>query len=165
MNQNLKEVPHEENLSVGHVACNNIGCATTQMVRPTIQDTDVIHASFNKVWGAVVATLAEMALPIESIERGSGLVTTKFVTFDSGLIADKQIDPIAQRPSIFLGIWSQGGRYTLSIFVTSSGENTTKIKITTYIEEFENNVTKSWHACYSKGVIEKQIFDSVRSKI
>jgi len=139
-------------------------CSTTQMVRPNIQYAVVIQDSFDRVWGPVVATLAEMALPIESIEKESGLVSTKFVTFASGILAQKEIDRIFQRPSVFLGTWSQG-RYTLSIFVTSSGENTTKIKITTHIEAFEDNVTKSWHICYSKGVIEKQIFDSVRSKI
>jgi len=140
------------------------GCATTQMVKPTIQDTDVIQAPFDKVWGAVVATLAEMALPIESIEKESGLVTTKFVTFASGILAEKEIDRIAQRPPVLLAIWSQG-RYTVSIFVTSIDENTTKIKITTHIEAFENNLTKSWHVCYSKGVIERQILVSVRLKI
>lgn len=140
------------------------GCATTQMVRPTIQDTDAIQAPFDKVWGAVVATLAEMALPIEAIEKESGLVTTKFVTFASGILAQNEIDRIAQRPSVFLGTWSQG-RYTVSIFVTSSGENTTRVKITIHIEAFEDNVTKGWYVCYSKGVIEQRIFDSVRSKI
>jgi len=139
------------------------GCAPPQMVKPTIQDTVVIQAPFDKVWGAIVSTLAEMALPIESIEKESGLITTKFVTFASGIFAEKKIDRIAQKPPLFLASWSQG-RYTLSVFVAPVGEDATKIKITAHIEAFERT-TKGWHVCYSKGVIEKQIFDSVKSKI
>lgn len=49
------------------------GCATTQMVKPTIKDSEVIQAPFDRVWEALIATLAEKALPIESIEKESGL--------------------------------------------------------------------------------------------
>lgn len=141
-----------------------IGCATTQIVKPTIQDTDIIQASFDETWKAVIATLSEMALPIEAVEKDSGLVTTKFVNFASGWGEWKKLNGVAEVPKVMFATWSQG-KYTLNIFVTSLGENTTKVKVTTHIEAYEDNVTNSWHVCYSKGIIESQIFNSVRSKI
>ena len=30
---------------------------------------------------------------------------------------------------------------------------------------YESNVSKSWHICYSNGVLEQEIFDSIRSQI
>lgn len=140
-----------------------VGCATVA-VRPTIQDTEIIDAPFDKVWGALIATLSEQSLPIETIEKESGLVTTKFVTFASGFMAERAINEVAVKPSGLLYTWSNA-RYTVSVFVTKSGENTTRVKITSHIEAFENNVTKSWMVCYSNGVIEKRIFDSIEAKI
>ena len=141
-----------------------LSSCVTVPIKPTIEDSITLQSSFNKVWTATVATLPEKALPIEVIEKESGLITTKFVIFTDGLIAQKAIDRVSQRPSVFMGTWEKG-RYTLSIFITSEGENTTKVKITIYIEAYEGNVTKSWNVCYSKGVIEKDIFEVIKSKV
>jgi len=140
-----------------------IGCATVP-VRPTIQDTQIINAPFDKVWEALVATLAEMGLPIESIEKESGIVTTDFVIFASGLATEKVLGKVAVYPTSLLYIWSTA-RYKLSIFAIKKGEDATKVKITTHIEAYESNVTHNWMVCYSKGVIEKRIFESIKMKI
>jgi hypothetical protein len=137
-----------------------MGCATTPANKPTIKDTETIQAPFDEVWRATVSTLAEMALPIESIEKEKGLITTRYVRFTSGWAAPKEIDLVAQKPSVFLGTWS-AGRYTLTVLARANGKDSTKVKITTYIEAFEEYMTRDWHTCYSKGVIEKQIFDSI----
>ena len=130
------------------------GCVTAP-VRPTIKDTEIFQADFDRVWKSTIATIADMALPVESIEKESGLVTTKFVSFSF-----RELHRIAQTPSIGLGVWSTG-RYTLSIFMVSISETATKVKIKAHVEAFERNVTKSWHVCYSKGILESQIFDSI----
>lgn len=141
------------------------GCATTtQMVKPDIQNSSTIQASYDKVWGALMATLAEKAYPIESVEKESGLITTKFVNFASGYGANKEIKRVSQRPSVFMGTWNQG-RYTLSIFVNSKDNIATDIKITAHIEAYENNMTNSWHICQTKGVVESDILQAVSSKL
>jgi hypothetical protein len=141
-----------------------VGCATTPADKPTIKDTQVIRASFDEVWRAAVSTFAEMALPIQSMDKGNGFITIGDVRFTSGWAAPKEIDRVAQKPSVLLGTWS-GGRYTLSVLMRPSGKDSTQVKITTRIEAYEEYMTRDWHTCYSKGVIEKQIFDSIESKL
>ncbi len=141
-----------------------VGCATTPADKPTIKDTQVIRASFDEVWRATVSTFAEMALPIQSIDKGNGSITTGIVRFTSGWAAPKEIDRVARKPSVLLGTWS-AGRYTLSVLVRSSAKDSTEVKVTARIEAYEEYMTKDWHICYSKGVIEKQIFDSIELKV
>ena len=134
------------------------------LVAPEIVDTFVFDAPFDTVWGATVATIADKSLPIEAIEKESGIITTKQVTFASGFLADREIERVAIRPSIFLGTWSNG-RYSLSIYVNQISESQTKMTITSHIEALENNMTKSWHVCYSKGIIEVDVWESIRGKV
>ncbi len=139
-------------------------CATKQPVKPTIEDTQIMQAPFDRVWTATVSTFAEMALPIESMDKGSGLITTRSVRFTGGWAARKEINRVAQKPLVFLGTWS-AGRYTLSLFVTPNGKDATNVKITAHIEAYEEYMTGKWHMCHSKGVIEKQILDSIELKV
>jgi len=141
-----------------------VGCATTPADKPPIKDAQTIQASFDEVWRATVSTLAEMALPIESMDKGSGLITTRSLRFTGGWAAPKEINRVAQKPSVFLGTWS-AGRYTLSLFVRPNGKDATEVKITAHIEAYEDYMTGKWHACHSKGVLEKQIFDSIELKV
>ena len=141
-----------------------VGCATTPADEPPIKDALTIQASFDEVWRATVSTLAEMVLPIESMDKGSGLITTRSVRFTGGWAAPKEIRRVAKKPSVFLGTWS-AGRYTLSLFVRPNGKDSTEVKITTHIEAYEDYMTGEWHTCHSKGVIEKQIFDSIELKL
>jgi hypothetical protein len=139
-------------------------CATKQPVKPVIEATQIMQAPFDRVWTATVSTLAEMALPIESMDKGSGLITTRSLRFTGGWAAPKEINRVAKKPSVFLGTWS-AGRYTLSLFVRPNGKDVTKVKITAHIEAYEDYMTGTWHTCHSKGVLEKQIFDSIELKV
>lgn len=139
-------------------------CAAKPSVKPTIEDTQIMQAPFDSVWRATVSTLAEMALPIESMDKSSGLITTGSVRFTGGWAAPKEINRVAKKPLVILGTWS-AGRYTLSLFVRPNGEDATRVKITALIEAYEDYMTGTWHTCHSKGVIEKQIFDSIELKI
>ena len=142
------------------------GCAAPQQLATTpVEDTEVFVASYDAVWGAVVATLAAEHYPIKAIEKESGLIATEFVTFTtSSLRAKEEIDGIAVRPGVFLGTWSQG-RYSLTVFVARLADSTTSVKVTPHIEGFEDNVTRRWHVCPSLGVVESAVFDSVRARL
>lgn len=138
------------------------GCAA--MVKPTIQDSFTIDKSFDVVWKATVATFAEKSIPIKVIEKDSGIITTEQIIFAKGFNTEREVIGVAEKPSIFLGTWNQG-KYYLSVFVVNNDNKTTKITITAHIEAFENNVSKSWHECYSKGIFEKNIYDSIMAKL
>jgi len=107
-----------------------------------------------------------MGAPIQVVEKESGLITTQFVQFGSGLLTDKQIDAIAYRPpgAGFLSIWN-GGRYTLSVHVTRESDSTSVVKVTPHIEAFESNVTHSWHVCETNGNLERQLFAAISQKL
>jgi hypothetical protein len=138
------------------------GCASVA-VRPTIQDTEIINAPFDTVWKAMVGTLAEQSIPIQSIDKASGDVTTKFVIFAYGNRTEKEIDNLAVKPAGWMHDWC-AGRHKLDIFVTESGTNETTVKVTTHFEAFENNIERTWMVCYSNGVIEKQLFVAIKKK-
>lgn len=138
------------------------GCASNA-VRPTIKDTEVANVSFDKTWGAIVATLSEKSYPIQTVDKASGLITTQLVVFADGIMAQNEIDRIAVRPSGFLYTWS-GGRYSINVYAVQIDSNRTRIKITTHIEAFENNVTHQWMVCYSNGQIEAELFNAIKMK-
>lgn len=99
-----------------------------------------------------------------SLEEESGILTTKQVLFASGSLAENAIDRVAVKPSISFGVWSSG-RYSLSVFIRSVSESRASVKITTHFEAFEVNMTKSWHVCYSKGIVESSTWESIKSKV
>lgn len=141
-----------------------LDCAPSKpLIRPIIQDTFIIDAPYEKTWRAVASVIAERGLPIESVEKESGLLTTKFVTFARGMESDKEIKKVAVIKTSFLLIWERG-RYALSIYCEPVSGSTTRVKITAHIEGFESNVSKSWHVCYSNGNLEKRIAELVQAK-
>lgn len=141
-----------------------VSCATTgQMVKPVIWDEETFQASYDKVWGSIVATVAEQALPIEAIEKESGILTTKFVKID---VVESEAKRMVENPS-FIPLFTLWGsiRYTVSFYVRTVGENQTRVKITSYIQRQEIGSSGQWYLCYSKGVIENEILASIRSKL
>ena len=145
-----------------------VGCATTPPVQPNtpLRDTEVFASPFPKVWSALIATLAEQAYPIEVIEKESGVVTTRFVTFTGGK-TDAQIDAVAVKPNYPLATW-ESGKYTLSIFVAKTNSLTTTVKVTSHIEALVKPFmvdVPNWVGCDSKGVMEKRLFDVIKEKL
>ena len=148
-----------------------MGCATTSNNTVPIQDMQVFQSSFDRTWGAVVATISELGLEIESIEKPSGLLSTKKIVFagtDAPVQVDKPrtIDEWVYPPSIAAqllgGGWQKIG-YRLSIFVSPVDEKNTKVKITA---TFDGTTTSGiQHKMSSKGIVESKIFWSIQSKL
>jgi len=141
-------------------------CTATQGVAPSQtagRDTVLYAAPFDKVWGAVVATLAEEEYPIGAIEKSSGLITTQQVILD--LYANRDVvpprDPCAfGLPKVFTTL-----RVMLNVFVTSQDSGSTRVKITAHFEGFEEGMNAGWNACRSNGLLEKRLLDAVRAKL
>lgn len=142
-----------------------LGCATGKVIIPEIQNDYEIEADFETVWLAVVESLAERSSPIEAIEKESGLITTSFVSFFSGRGQKAELDRIAAKPNYgFMATWSRG-RYKFNVFVRSKSDGTTLVKITSHIEAFESTINEDWIVCFSRGVIEDDLFDLIKAKI
>lgn len=148
-----------------------LGCATVPKSVAPIEDTQVFQSSFDRTWGALVASVSEMGLEIATIDKASGLLSTKkhvFIGVNAPVQVEKPrtIDEWVYPPSIAAqllgGGWQEVG-YRLNIFASSVDEKTTKIKVTA---TFDGTTTSGIpHKMPSKGVVEKKIFDSVRAKL
>jgi len=141
------------------------GCATTSQPAKTAEDTAFYLARFDKVWDAAIASLAEEQIPIDSINKNRGVISTKFVNYSVGPKAHQEIDAIAQKPSAArLAIWTQVG-YTLNILITPINDMSTKVKVTAHIEAYDKNVSQEWHECISNKVIENKIIEKIRAQL
>ncbi len=143
------------------------GCASApKQAAPAFKDDTAFYlARFDKVWDTVVTTLNAESIPIDSIDKGRGVITTKFVNYSVGPQAHYEIEAIAEKPSAArLAIWSQAG-YTLSILVTSINDMSTKVKITAHIEAYDRNVSQEWHECISKKTLEGNIIEKIRAQL
>jgi len=142
------------------------GCASAPKQAATFPDNTAFYlARFDKVWDSVIAALNAESIPIDSMEKSKGIITTKFVNYSVGPQAHYELATIAEKPSAArLAIWSQAG-YNLSILVTPINEMSTKVKVTAHIEAYDKNVTQEWHECISKGVIESGIIEKVRAQL
>jgi len=124
-----------------------------------VENTRTFAAAFDDVWSAAVGCVAEAQLPIQAIEKESGLLSTGFVTCDSGTI-----DAAGALPRSFLSIWSQG-RYTLSFFLRDLKDGRTQVIITPHLEAYEMNVLKSWQPVKSKGVLEAEFLGKIANRL
>ena len=111
-----------------------------------------------------MATVMENEWPIDFIDKENGILTIKPIILFSGVSVSKQIEKKFVKPSFIMGNWSQLEFY-INIYVNSNDEKTSSIKIISHAKAFETTQTRTWHVCYSKGIIEKEFIDSVNSII
>lgn len=139
-----------------------LGCAgPSRLVRPT-RVAVTLPSTMDRVWGALMAVVVQRSLPIQAIEKESGVLTTDFVLLEGG---DFDLEPIAHLPGSALGI-SLRARYKLSIHVSPMNDTTTTITATAHIESFEKDLFSSgWKACPSKGVLETQLIGAVQTRL
>lgn len=143
------------------------GCATAPP--PTnvkIEDTRIYVAPFDKTWGAAVATLAEKGLEIESIDKASGLLTTKFYVLAGASRrgtknVPTEVGRVAYKPFSMFGMWNSV-QYKANLFMTSEGSST-KVKVTAKIEGTDgSNIGRDLQ---SKGVLEGEILEAIDQKL
>jgi hypothetical protein len=141
------------------------GCASVSRPARPAEDSAYCLASFNKVWDASVMALAEEHIPVDTLSKDKGVISTKFVNYSMGPKAHYELDAIAEKPSAArLAIWSQVG-YTLSILITPVTDMGTQIKVTAHIEAYDKNISQEWHRCVSKKVIESRIVEKIKAQL
>ena len=136
------------------------GCGEL-FIKPEINTSRAYDVSYNELWNATVKTFAKYALPIQTIERESGIITTFPMVIIDSSIGSKQLDALAVRPSIPFGIWT-----TMIVEITAFVQKEpVQIKIITTVNCYESNFSKAWHLCYSVGDIELNMLDAVEKNI
>jgi hypothetical protein len=140
------------------------GCAATnQLSAPRYESSQVIDSPFDRTWAALVASIADQAMPVQAVEKESGLLTTSFVTFDPGR-SDREI----KRVTVWKGCLAcvvTSARYTLSAHVSSLGPDSTRVRVTAHVEAYQRGFVDGWTAVPSNGAIESDLIANLRSRI
>jgi len=114
------------------------------------------------VWAAIVSEIG-MEYPVRAIEKESGLISTEFVSVDAGY-NNSQITKWATPPRIFLSTWN-GFRVALSVMTTEPAQGQTHVVVKADCEAYENNVSKSWVQCQSRGKIESDLLARISVRV
>jgi hypothetical protein len=114
-----------------------------------------IAASFDKVWAALIEVAFELGLPVESVEKGSGLFTVKNMSVNSDLCH------YLTNPAVIV----TRARMKMSVLVKPVSEATSVIKLNCDFEAF-NGLSGRWgYICPSTGKFETDLLDRVEAQV
>lgn len=119
--------------------------------------------TFNDVWVATVETLSEFNFSIINLDKESGIITTGWREFSV-----KQGDAYCVCQS-WGYIVPSGIFCKLNVFLKASSDGSCELKINSTFEKHWANLIKGKDAyttkCGSIGVLEKELSDSINSKL
>ncbi len=136
-------------------------CATAPVPRQ-ITNSFSIDKSFDLVWQATIESFAMLQLPIQNMEKDSGLITTDWISF----MGQKNTD-YCDCGGLGMSIErSRAGRF--NVFVKKISENSCEVKVNciyeqTYEETLIDTIYK--RKCVSTGKLETDMFELIKSKI
>jgi hypothetical protein len=140
-----------------------ISCASIDPP-PAREESSFFLARYNKVWATTLKVLDAQSLSIQTSDKDKGTITTKFVDYSSGEKAHHELEEIAYKPDIPLGLYTHVHN-KLSIQVIPVSEMSMQIKVSANIEAYDKNVTRKWHTCISKNVVEQTMLDRIRAAL
>lgn len=112
---------------------------------PEIENQRVFKAPFDATWSALIETMSDQRWQVESVDKGSGLITTKPANDRSGstmACATK---------------YDEGNIVFLNVFVKAITDGVrVKINATFHATREQKAIT-----CYSNGRLEKELFDGI----
>lgn len=140
------------------------GCATPPQAVTTGEDRSFFLGRFDKVWDTTLKELEKKSINVKDVNKEKGEITTRFVNYSVGPGAHHDVEKIAEKPNIQLGLYTQVG-YTLTIRIIPISDMSTQVKVTANIEAYDTNVTKKWYPCKSKGVVERELLEKIRANL
>ncbi|HFX6272261.1 hypothetical protein ACWPO0_19380 [Acinetobacter nosocomialis] len=140
-----------------------VGCATQPVVPvQPLETSRVLPYSKDKVWASTVKVISQK-LPIQVIEKDSGLISTQTAQLPLGY-GNSGYQNYFYQPQIFLSTWG-GANARLNVLVSPESTTSTNIKIDATYQALETNVTKSWVAARSNGQAENRILDEIEQDL
>ena len=138
------------------------GCATP----PKTYDFDpvaVINADFDTVWSTLVEYFAISSLPIDTIEKDSGLIVTSWMNASKGYGAADERFCDCGGSGLAITHWTRG---KFNVFVKEAAGGGIELRVTcTYQQRREVLETYGTVACPSTGCLEAQLHDYVKAKV
>ena len=137
------------------------GCATAPLPRQIV-NTFPIDKPFDDVWQALVESFSELQLPIDNIEKDSGLITTDWIDFTG----QKNTD-YCDCGGLGMSIeQSRVGKF--NVFVKKVTEDSCEIRVNCMYEQtIQEAITDAIivRKCVSTGKLEAAMFDLIKSKL
>ena len=134
-------------------------CASTPPPR-IIENSFAIEGNYDSVWSAVIETFAELQIPIDNMEKDSGLITTDWIDFTGQTNED-----YCDCGNLGINIErSRTGKF--NAFLKRDAENSCKLTVNCQFEQtfsFGDNLYK--RKCVSTGTLEREIYDRVLAKL
>ncbi|MHA1331777.1 MAG: hypothetical protein ACTSR2_11940 [Candidatus Hodarchaeales archaeon] len=136
-----------------------LGCATAPPPRQ-IQNIFTVEADFDKVWTALIDTFADLQVPIENMEKDSGLIITDWIDI-TGQTNEDYCDCGG------LGIFSEVARLgKFNVFVKKLTENSCELRVNCQFQQtIEFGEERSARRCVSTGNLEAEIYRIIDSKV
>lgn len=134
-----------------------LGCATAPRPR-TIENAFHFEQSYDQIWTAVIETMAELSLPIQNLEKDSGLITTDWIGFG---YSKEYCD--CGSPGIAIDSERRG---KFNIFVKTNTAGGVEVKINTAFEiQREFMDVRTTVPCLSTGALEARMRALISQKI
>jgi hypothetical protein len=116
---------------------------------PDIESQHAFSESFDKVWAALVETLSDQKWQIESIDKSSGLITTKPAVDSAGdsMVCATKLD--------------EAHKTWLNVFVKAT-DTGARVKVNATFRAMREDQAIT---CYSSGAIEKSLFDGIKRNL
>lgn len=142
------------------------GCASTPVI-PELQKTAAYTSNFDTVWKAILQVLYEKNLPVTSLKKDKGFISTNPVSLGSIRSFTqnrKEFNQLAVKPESLFYVWDSA-RFYLNIFARENEEKTIDVTVNVHIEAYESRWSERWYICFSRGRIESSILNSIAAKI
>jgi len=134
-----------------------------EAVRPPIGISAEMEGTVGELLDAALAALEERKLPIKSADRANGLIVTKVANFAA---SRDEIDRVVEVENV---VYDDSGRtrigYAVEVTVGPQGETGTQVRVNTGRIEVLDYMTSTWRRGVSKGIVERQILDSIEANI
>ena len=116
---------------------------------PEIENQHTFAVPFEKVWAALVETLSDQKWQIESIDKSSGLITTKPAIDSSGgsMVCATKLD--------------EAHKTWLNVFVKAT-DTGARVKVNATFRAMREDQAIT---CYSSGAIEKSLFEGISENL
>lgn len=139
------------------------GCAGIAPAPRQIAKAFPIEAPFDEVWQAVIESFAELQLPIQNMEKDSGLITTDWIDF-SGQKNTGYCD--CGKPRFGLLEGSRSGRF--NIFIKKTSGNSCEVNVNCMYRQTLVKLNGDFYknkSCVSTGNLEAEMFELIKSKL
>lgn len=124
----------------------------------SIKNSKVFSHSFEKIWTASLEIVSEKGWPIQTIDKGSGIIVTDFITFDLSEIPLNFHVPNGTGMLFLLG-----HDFRINIFIINISDNKTNVRINFYPKEIKNFPTIAKRIT-SQGKLEIEFFNMIEKK-